>query len=136
MERFSGKDYLRIDIANNFGLDKLTWKERIQWVHDNSNLEKYIPDADNPFGYQKAVYTYREVMKGNPTGHIMFLDATSSFLQIMSIFSNDRVGAEQSNIINTGKRQDFYTNLTNTMNSYLDTNVQITRQDIKEVSMP
>ena len=30
-QEFSGKDYLRIDIANSFGLDKEDWDVRLAW---------------------------------------------------------------------------------------------------------
>lgn len=137
MQEFSGRDYLRIDIANNFGLDKEVWNDRIQWTKDNeSTLSNYINDADNKFGYIKAIEAYKNVQKGKPTGHMMFLDACSSFLQIMSIFSGDEEGAKQSNIINTGVRQDFYSNATDDMNSYLANGVVISRKRFKLTSMP
>jgi hypothetical protein len=40
MKTFTGWQYLLIDLANQFGHDKLVFEERIQWAQDNlSNLE-------------------------------------------------------------------------------------------------
>ena len=37
MQKFTGKQYLRIDIANNFGLDKKTWTERFDWFQQHKD---------------------------------------------------------------------------------------------------
>lgn len=68
-------DYIRVDIASQFGLDKLTWQERLEFVHDNENvLEDGIAVAKKSLLYAKAVNAYREVQAGKPTNFIMGLD--------------------------------------------------------------
>ena len=37
MMRFTGKQYLQMDIASNFGLEKADWNERLQWFADNEH---------------------------------------------------------------------------------------------------
>ena len=78
MQKFSGVDYLKIDIANHYALDKKLWEERIQWVNDNiDNLESLVPDdPKTKFLYLKAVNVLRNIDK--PTGFIMALDSTAS----------------------------------------------------------
>lgn len=79
MQHFSGRDYIKIDIANQWGLDKKPWNERIEWVNDNDKvLESLDTKADKPLLYMKAVRAHRKAQQGIPTGFIMGLDATNS----------------------------------------------------------
>lgn len=109
MRYFTGKDYLKIDIANQFGLDKEIWDKRIDWVNKHENdLENFRNQSDEPYLFSKAVRAYRDAQKGIPTGHIMWLDATNSGLQIMAILSGCLNTAKLTNLINTGKRESAY----------------------------
>ena len=79
MKTFTGIEYLAIDLANHYGLDKLVFEERIQWVKDNwSNLEAFADKADEPMLYKKAVMNIRRAAKGERTGHMVALDAACS----------------------------------------------------------
>ena len=79
MKEYLPLDYLCIDIANHFGLDKLLFEDRIQWVKDNyAQLEELADKADVKPLYMKAVHELRNVVAGKPTGHIVQLDATCS----------------------------------------------------------
>lgn len=41
MQLFTGKQYLQIDIANNYGLDKEDWDDRLDWfAQAEGNLER------------------------------------------------------------------------------------------------
>ena len=79
MQLFSNSDYFKIDIADNFGLDKKTWDERIAWFEENKeNLIDIKDEAEEPAQYLKAVYAYVDAINTNMTKHIMRLDATAS----------------------------------------------------------
>ena len=79
MKEFNPMQYLAIDIANQFGLDKVTYEERIQWVKDNLNyLEEYGNEAEEPLLYYKAVKALRTAQAGKPIGHTVALDSASS----------------------------------------------------------
>ena len=42
-QEFSAADYLHIDVANNYGLDKEDWDARISWFNIHEfELEKLI----------------------------------------------------------------------------------------------
>lgn len=109
MRQFTAKEYLKIDIANTFGLDRENWDPRLDWVNQRIDcLEDFIQEADDPYLFQAAVMALREVEKGNPTGHIMHLDATNSGLQVMACVSGCLKTAKLTNLVNTGKRESAY----------------------------
>jgi len=135
MQKFSPIQYIMIDIANHYGMDKCSWQERISWVANNdSTLEYQDIDADSPILYSKAVRAYREAKAGNPIGHMVSLDSTWSGGQIMAVLMRCTKTAEASNMIDTGKRVDIYTVVKDYMNDKFGTS--ITRQDMKDCLMP
>lgn len=109
MQTFTGRQYLKIDIANNFGLDRLDWNDRLHWFDNNEHKLNSIDSlAKHPILFRKAVRAYRHAEKGNPINHPMGLDATASGLQIMGALSGCVVTAKATNLVNTGHREDVY----------------------------
>lgn len=137
MVPFTGWQYLQIDIANQFGLDKKLFEERIQWVNDNINdLENLLEQAENKPLYLKAVMALRKAQKGIPTGHMVGLDATCSGVQIMSCMTGCIAGANATGLVDPNKRADAYTETTQVMNQILGgVGVQISRKDAKAALM-
>ena len=124
MQELSPLDYLKIDVANCFGLDKLTWDERLDWVSQNNTvLEAADSAADSPILFRKAVRALRRVEAGHPTNHVMGLDATASGPQFLSVMSGCESGAKAVNLIDTGCRQDLYVNMDQTMSNLVGTRV-------------
>ena len=79
MQFFTPLQYIQIDIANQFGLDKEQFEDRIAWVVANeADLESLESEADDLYRYGAAVMAYREVQAGKPTGHRVCFDACSS----------------------------------------------------------
>lgn len=136
MMKFTGYQYLQIDIANCFGLDRRDWIDRLLWVQEHENeLEDLMEGASEPLMYLKAVRAYRDVQAGKPTGHIMFLDATASGLQIMAVLSGCHQTAKHVNLVNTGKREDVYQGTATEMNHMLPVTHRVSREDIKKPLM-
>lgn len=136
MQKFNGMDMLKIDLANCYGLDKSTWNERLTWVEDNKNcLRQQISDAKEPYMFQKALLAYEGTLKNIPSGHNMFLDATSSVLQIMAALSGCHHTAYAVNLINSDERKDVYTDLANSMNKELDSHDKVDRKLVKKPMM-
>ena len=152
MELFSGLDYLKIDIANNFGLDKKTYQERISWF--NSTIEPEInKDSDNtyllnlaqsadeiPLAYQ-GLRAYRDYLNKIPNGYMISFDATTSGIQIMSALTTDIKGMTITNSLEPEKRYDCYSEVFNFMkDKYLsgsdDEQISsLKREDIKKAIM-
>jgi len=139
MKSYTALEYLCIDIANCFGKDKWLFEQRIQWVKDNyTQLEALADDAEDKPLYLKAVHELREVVAGNPTGHLVALDATCSGIQIMSAITGCIKGADATGLV-SHKRADAYTDVTKEMNSILKlkgfTTIEVPRPDVKRAVM-
>lgn len=120
MELFTPREYLKIDIANNFGLDKENWSDRIKWFDDNeARLEELLHQAEEPALFYAGVQAWRDVCAGRPTGYLISLDATSSGLQILTVLTGDHIAAKLCNVVDTGKREDAYTNIFEVMVDHL-----------------
>lgn len=109
-----------IDTANQFGLDKLVFEERIQWVKDHMDtLEDHVDSADNKYLFKKAVMAIRKAQQKVPTGHLVGFDATCSGIQVMSALTGCKAGAEATGLVNPNVRADAYTTVTEIMNGIL-----------------
>ncbi len=136
LQTFTGIEYLRIDIANNFGLDKEDWDDRLTWVNVNEHdLEKLLPKADEPALYFAAVKAYRKAQHGHAVNYPISLDATSSGIQILAALTGDRLAAKLCNVIDTGHREDAYTGLYTAMCDKIGDRAKIDRKDTKKAIM-
>ncbi len=137
MKHFSGCEYLMIDAANAFGLDKEVFEKRLGWVRANfADLEKFTEEADEPVLYLKAVQAIRNVQRGESIGHLVELDATTSGIQFMSALVGCPTGALWTNLVDPDKRYDAYTESFNSMKGYLTNCVrEITRAMSKDALM-
>ena len=127
-------DNLKIAIANHAGHDKLTWAERIQWV-DKQNGTFETKDWSEPILGRKAVQAYIDTLDGKSTGYVMSLDATASGLQIMSALTGCAKTAKACNMLNTGKREDLYTMISDEMNVKLASKDSVDRKLVKQPIM-
>lgn len=79
MQLFTAREYLKIDIANSFGLDKKDWNERIEWFDANQyQLESLLKQAETPALYYAGICAWSDVNQGIPSGYPISLDACSS----------------------------------------------------------
>ena len=109
MQIFSGFEYLKIDIANSFGLDKLNWIDRIHWFDQHESLlETLTKQAKEPAQFMAGTLAWRKTQRGEATGYLCGLDATASGLQLLSVLSGCELSAQTCNLIDTGKREDAY----------------------------
>lgn len=79
MQTFTGMQYLQIDIANNFGLDKKNWDVRLDWFKSmETQLENLVSQAENPALFYAGVQAYRAAQRGEASGYPISLDGCSS----------------------------------------------------------
>ena len=135
---YTGWQWLLIDAANQFGLDKLTFEQRIEWAETNlDKLEELAPqtgDKERPL-YIKAVMAIRKTQQRIPTGHMVAVDAVCSGLQIMSVLTGCESGADATGLIDDNRRADAYTTVTEVQNSILGGKIKIPRSDSKQALM-
>lgn len=132
MQEFTGLQYLKIDIANTFGLDKLTWDKRLAWVNEHeSELHSFRDTANKPLMYYKAVRAYEAALRGEAIGHVMYLDACASGIQIMAALTGCKSSAMVTNMIDPTVRNDAYEIIVNDMNAELPVSEQVDREFIK-----
>ncbi len=118
MKEFNPMQYLAIDIANCYGLGKLNFEDRIEWVKTNEKyLEDYQDQAEEPLLYYKAVKALRDAQAGKPIGHTVALYSASSGLQLMSAVMRCKGGASLTGLIDPDTRTDAYTLITEKLNA-------------------
>lgn len=108
-----GNEWLLIDIANAYGLDKSNWETRLEW--SRSNLETILGDSSNleatasdKLLFKQAVKEYKYYLQTGKSRQIVRLDATASGYQLMSVITRDEKAMEMLNVLGNTKRQDFY----------------------------
>lgn len=130
------REYLKVDIANNFGLDKELWSDRIKWFDENeSKLEQFAQAADAPSLYSAGVFAWRKASASGVNYYPISLDATASGLQISSCLVGDPISAKVCNVIDIGSRADAYTLLYNNMLGITGGSARIDRASTKEAIM-
>lgn len=105
MHNFSPVQWLKIALANAFGLDKYDFNVRLRMVElAMQSAEPKAIDADEP-AYALAIL---DGLSGNDRVR-MHLDATASGTQILAAFANCRKSGTHCNLFGKA-RQDAYTN--------------------------
>ena len=139
MTNYTGWQYLLIDLANAFGLDKKLFEARIEWAEQNLHqLESLVDKADSKPLYVSAMLAIRKAQKGLPTGHLVGFDASNSGMQMMSVLTGCITGASYCGLIYPDVRSDAYSSCTELMNELLEArgiSVNVSRKDAKNALM-
>lgn len=141
MEKFTPIQYLKIDIANSWGLDKLNWDARIAWFDDNAaNMGELIQQAKEPALFYAGCKAYENALNGVPSGYMISLDATSSGLQLLAALTGDSKAAKLCNVLDfseeaVAQRRDGYTVIYNRMLAQVGEAAKIDRDDVKYAIM-
>jgi hypothetical protein len=136
MQKFTGMQYLAIDIANKFGLDKQDWNVRLDWFNQNQEkLLSLVPQAKEPALFYAGVQAWNQAQQGLPIGYPISLDACSSGLQLLSCLTGDDKAAKLCGVIDTGHREDAYSVIYNEMVNSIGESAKISRDDCKDAIM-
>jgi DNA-directed RNA polymerase len=117
-----GVDWLKILLANNFGIDKANFDDRIQWAkeHEQEILDSAInpidgqrfwTEADDPWQFLAACFEYENYKDYGEDycSHLpIVVDATASGLQHLSALLKDPIGGAAVNLIPGDKPSDIY----------------------------
>ena len=131
-----GLYWLKVHTANNWGIDKLSYEERVAWVDDNikdiydyaknpMDTVEYWNEADEPLMFLSACKALLDHSEGIPVSLPVSLDATCSGLQLYSGLLMDKEGAEAVNVVdrtNQGSSAapaDVYTDVADRVEHYL-----------------
>ena len=150
MQTFTGIEYLKIDIANNFGLDKSTYQERIDWFNTNISFSPessstdiiewiHINQPKEPELFFAGIQAYIKYLNNEPSGYMVSFDATASGIQIMSALTGDYTGMMVTNLIDENNRYDIYSELfevtKDRFNEIYKEELAISRDNIKSAIM-
>lgn len=136
MTQFTGMEYLMIDVANNFGLGKKDWSDRLDWFKANEGkLESLVKSAEEPALYYAGVKAYRKALRGEVVNYPISLDATSSGLQILACLAGDRQAAMICNVLDAGKRCCAYNIIYEHMLKALKKAAVLTAKNVKRAVM-
>lgn len=122
MQLFTGFQYLLIDLANHYGLDKLSFNERLLWANHNIDLIESLIDNVKPKNkplYFKTCMSIRKAQKHIGTGHLVGFDAICSGIQVMSALTGCETGLRHTGLIGDNVRADAYQTCTDFMGEEL-----------------
>jgi len=144
MQTFTGIEYVKIAIANAYGLDKELFEVRIKWVDDMvcsgllSNPELMNVTTDNagePALFTSGVMALKKALAGEPSGFMLGLDACASGIQIMGTLIGCETTCRSTGLIDPTVRADIYTAVSGVMVTELGQAFSMSRKDIKPAVM-
>jgi DNA-directed RNA polymerase len=120
----AGLSWLAVRLANAYGQDKLSFKERFAWVLDHEALiidsaedpldgQRFWFGADEPFSFLATCREWAEAQRsGRPEEFVSHLpipmDGTCNGLQHLSLMGRDPIGATATNCSAAPERHDLY----------------------------
>lgn len=118
-----GLEWLKIHVANLFGVDKVSYADRVKWCDENEEMLRAIAanpyqhrewaDADKPFqAYAAAMDLVRAVQAEDPSKYLsgipIAFDGSCSGIQNLSLAFRDEVGGAAVNLIRSETPSDIY----------------------------
>lgn len=128
-KNYKAWQWFAIDLANHFGKDKESFENRIEWFLENQSiLENLTEKAESKQLFSQCLSEIRKSQRGEKSGWIVQLDATTSGAQFMSVLTGCERGASVTSLT-SGTRDDFYSFIMRGMK------ISVLREAIKQAVM-
>ena len=128
----NGRHWLAVHGANCFGIDKVSFEERVAWVRENFGMirdsaanpldgRRFWCEAENPYQFLAFCFEYIE-MWGSPdadeyVSHLCVgMDGSCNGLQNFSALLRDEVGGAATNLVPSEKPRDIYQEVADVLN--------------------
>lgn len=120
-----GEYWLKVDLANTMGFDKLTFSERVLKAEqvltqlDNQDTIDRLYNSgtlDDKYAFLNNIQAWRDHKAGKHVEHMMYLDATNSGLQMYSVLASDATTGMLCNMSSGSELTDAYTMLADALN--------------------
>jgi DNA-directed RNA polymerase len=134
-----GAYWLAVHTANSFGVDKVSFEERIQWVEDHTEdilaagrdplVHRWWAEADSPFVFLAACMEYARladwVAGGNaqedfPSSLPVAFDGACNGLQNFSAMLRDPVGGAATGLVPGERPADIYSEVAKATQAIID----------------
>lgn len=131
------KQWILIDSASQFGLDKKPFQERLAFgreilalIQEGADMTPWIEKAKERELFAKSLITIQDAIDGVPNGHLIGLDAASSGPQLLSVLSRCIIGMS-----NTGALGEEVPDLYSAIYKNME-NEGLTREQVKKACIP
>ena len=125
--------WLAVHGANQFGNDKITFDERVEWVHSKKReifevckdpmTNDWWTEADEPWQFLAFCFEWGAMLecggRGFKTRLPVAMDASNNGIQILSLLGRDEVGGAATNVVQTDKPADLYSFVSDRVNEIL-----------------
>jgi len=146
-----GEFWLKVHGANCYGVDKVSFDERIKWVEEHKeDIQKvateqkpfenmFLINADDPFKFLEFCYEFDDYLQDKEhfkSSLPIAIDGSNNGFQHISALLRDTQGAKKVNVLPTGKDTpaDIYQEVANQLKEILPfQDEKIETEDIEEV---
>jgi DNA-directed RNA polymerase len=136
----NGAYWLAVHGANNFGVDKVSFDERVQWVQDHHDAivecavnpldgSRWWSQADNPYQFLAFCFEWAGLatwhQSAQPVADFVSylpvsLDGSCNGLQNFSAMLRDEIGGAATNLVPNPKPSDIYAEVARVANAIAD----------------